>query len=953
MKKLFLIDAYAIIYRSYYAFIRNPRINSKGLNTSAIFGFVNTLEDVLKREKPSHIAVVFDPPGPTFRHEAFEAYKAQRESTPEDIKTSVPLIKKLIEAYRIPILEMPGYEADDLIGTLAKKAEQQDFEVYMLTPDKDFGQLVSDRIFMYRPRHNGGYEVMGPQEIREKYSLESHLQVIDLLGLMGDASDNIPGCPGVGEKTAIKLLQEFGSIDNLLANTDKLKGALKTKVESNKEQIEFSRFLATIKTDVPIELNEENLQLEDTDEDALKSLFEELEFRTMSANRFGKVFTSLPPDEVVPRISFAPPKNAHGQMSLFDEPEDVSPEVKSNQPKNTAAVTQDIEPVKSTGGFDNISTIEHDYQLVDTRTLRMNLISQLFMQKKVCFDTETTGVDVFEAEMVGLSFSFEEGKAFYVPLPANQAEAAEIIREFRPFFQNDQIVKIGQNIKFDMLMLSMYDIELKGPLFDTMIAHYVLQPELRHGMDYLAEVYLNYKTIHYDELVGGKGKKQLSLRDVDINLLKEYACEDADITFRLFRILEEKIRENNLEKLFYEIEMPLMKVLAQMETNGVRIDSDALKQSSVILTEEMNKLEAEILKIAEVNFNVSSPAQVGEVLFDRLKLDAKAKKTKTGQYSTSEDILEKLRSKHPIVGMILDYRGMKKLLSTYIDALPQLINAKTGKVHTSFNQTVTATGRLSSTNPNLQNIPIRDAQGKEIRKAFIPDQDAVFLSADYSQIELRIMAHLSGDKNMIDAFNNGYDIHTATAANIYKIPMEEVNADMRRKAKTANFGIIYGISVFGLAERLNISRAEAKELIDGYFVTFPQVKTYMDQAIQHAKRDGFVETIFGRKRFLSDINSQNSVVRGYAERNAINAPIQGSAADIIKIAMVRIHQKLITQNLQTKMTMQVHDELNFSVPENELEVIRKIVVEEMENAVKLQVPLIAECNTGKNWLEAH
>lgn len=953
MKKLFLIDAYAIIYRSYYAFIRNPRINSKGLNTSAIFGFVNTLEDVLKREKPSHIAVVFDPPGPTFRHEAFEAYKAQRESTPEDIKTSVPLIKKLIEAYRIPILEMPGYEADDLIGTLAKKAEQQDFEVYMLTPDKDFGQLVSDRIFMYRPRHNGGYEVMGPQEIREKYSLESHLQVIDLLGLMGDASDNIPGCPGVGEKTAIKLLQEFGSIDNLLANTDKLKGALKTKVESNKEQIEFSRFLATIKTDVPIELNEENLQLEDTNEDALKSLFEELEFRTMSANRFGKVFTSLPPDEVVPRISFAPPKNAHGQMSLFDEPEDVSPEVKSNQPKNTAAVTQDIEPVKSTGGFDNISTIEHDYQLVDTRTLRMNLISQLFMQKKVCFDTETTGVDVFEAEMVGLSFSFEEGKAFYVPLPANQAEAAEIIREFRPFFQNDQIVKIGQNIKFDMLMLSMYDIELKGPLFDTMIAHYVLQPELRHGMDYLAEVYLNYKTIHYDELVGGKGKKQLSLRDVDINLLKEYACEDADITFRLFRILEEKIRENNLEKLFYEIEMPLMKVLAQMETNGVRIDSDALKQSSVILTEEMNKLEAEILKIAEVNFNVSSPAQVGEVLFDRLKLDAKAKKTKTGQYSTSEDILEKLRSKHPIVGMILDYRGMKKLLSTYIDALPQLINAKTGKVHTSFNQTVTATGRLSSTNPNLQNIPIRDAQGKEIRKAFIPDQDAVFLSADYSQIELRIMAHLSGDKNMIDAFNNGYDIHTATAANIYKIPMEEVNADMRRKAKTANFGIIYGISVFGLAERLNISRAEAKELIDGYFVTFPQVKTYMDQAIQHAKRDGFVETIFGRKRFLSDINSQNSVVRGYAERNAINAPIQGSAADIIKIAMVRIHQKLITQNLQTKMTMQVHDELNFSVPENELEVIRKIVVEEMENAVKLQVPLIAECNTGKNWLEAH
>lgn len=953
MKKLFLIDAYAIIYRSYYAFIRNPRINSKGLNTSAIFGFVNTLEDVLKREKPTHIAVVFDPPGPTFRHEAYEAYKAQRESTPEDIKTSVPLIKKLIEAYRIPILEMPGYEADDLIGTLAKKAESKDFEIFMLTPDKDFGQLVTDKIFMYRPRHNGGYEVMGPQEVREKYSLESHLQVIDLLGLMGDASDNIPGCPGVGEKTAIKLLQEFGSIDNLLANTDLIKGALKIKIESNREKILFSRYLATIKTDVPIELNEASLQLESADEESLKTIFDELEFRTMSANRLGKVFSSLPPDEPISRVSFAPSKNEHGQMSLFDQPEELKPQEKSVRAKQIETETLQKNPVKTSGSFDNITTVNHDYQLVDSKILRMNLISQLFMQKKVCFDTETTGLDIFDSEMVGLSFCFEQGKAFYVPLPVNKNEATEIIREFRSFFQNDQIIKIGQNIKFDLLMLSMYEIQLNGPLFDTMIAHYVLQPELRHGMDYLAEVYLNYKTIHYDELIGGKGRKHQTLRDVELNLLKDYACEDADITFRLYEILENKIKENNLEQLFYEIEMPLMKVLAQMESNGVRIDSEALRHSSFILTEEMNKLEKEILRIVGVSFNVSSPAQVGEVLFEKLQLDTKAKKTKTGQYSTSEDILEKLRGKHPVVGMILDYRGLKKLLSTYIDALPQLINSKTGKVHTSFNQTVTATGRLSSTNPNLQNIPIRDAQGKEIRRAFIPEQNAVFLSADYSQIELRIMAHLSGDNNMINAFKNGYDIHTATAANIFKIPMEEVNADMRRKAKTANFGIIYGISVFGLAERLNISRAEAKELIEGYFESFPQVKVYMEQAIQHAKRNGYVETIFGRKRFLPDINSQNSIVRGYAERNAINAPIQGSAADIIKIAMVKIHQKLISANLKTKMTMQVHDELNFSVPEYELEIIRNIVVDEMENAVKLQVPLIAECNFGNNWLEAH
>jgi DNA polymerase-1 len=951
MKKLFLIDAYAIIYRSYYAFIRNPRINSKGLNTSAIYGFINTLEDLLKREKPTHIAVAFDPPGPTFRHEAYEQYKAQRESTPEDIRTAVPWIKKIIEAYHIPILEAPGFEADDLIGTIAQKAEQEDFQVFMLTPDKDFGQLVSEKIFMYRPRHNGGYEVMGPDEVKAKFDLDDHLQVIDLLGLMGDASDNIPGCPGVGEKTAVKLLKEFGSIDNLLNNTDQLKGALKTKVEENKDQILFSRYLATIKTDVPFVFDEEQLKTEDADEEQLKSLFNELEFRTMSANKFGNVFTSLPPDEPVSRVQFAAPKSAHGQMSLFDEPAPQKSD-KKEENKPATPLPNDIAPVQ-TGNFNSIHNTPHEYILVDDKVKRSHLISQLFMQKKVCFDTETTGIDVFNASLVGLSFCFEKGKAYYVSLPEDDTECRSILNEFRAFFQNEQIVKIGQNIKFDLLMLKMYDLQLGGPLFDTMIAHYLLQPELRHGMDYLAEIYLNYKTIHYDEMIGGKGKNQPGIRSVDIQLLKDYAAEDADITYQLFCILEQEITRHGLENLFYEIEMPLMKVLAQMEWNGVRIDSEALKQSSLILTEEMNTLESEIHHLVGREFNVSSPAQVGEVLFDQLNLDPKAKKTKTGQYSTSEDILEKIRSKHPVVGKILDYRGLRKLLSTYIDALPQLINPRTGKVHTSFNQTVTSTGRLSSTNPNLQNIPIRDAQGKEIRKAFIPDKGCVFLSADYSQIELRIMAHLSEDRNMIEAFNSGHDIHTATAANIYKIPMNEVNSDMRRKAKTANFGIIYGISVFGLAERLNISRAEAKELIDGYFVTFPRVKEYMDMAIQHAKRDGFVETIFGRKRYLSDINSQNSVVRGYAERNAINAPIQGSAADIIKIAMVKIHQRLISENLKTMMTLQVHDELNFSVPVDELLIVRALVVEEMENAVKLRVPLIADCNSGSNWLEAH
>ena len=949
MKKLFLIDAYAIIYRAYYAFIRNPRFNSKGLNTSAIFGFINTLEDVLKREKPTHIAVAFDPKGKTFRHEAYELYKAQREATPEDIRLAVPIIKNLIKAYNIPALEVPGYEADDVIGTVAKQAEQAGFEVFMLTPDKDYGQLVSDHIFMYRPKHTGGFETMGPDEVKAKYELDSHEQVIDLLGLMGDVSDNIPGCPGVGEKTAVKLLKEFGSIDALLLRTDELKGALKTKIEENKEQIIFSRFLATIKVDVPIAFDEKSLELEPRNEPELRALFDELEFRTMSA-KMSKPFTSLPPDQPISGIKSAKGKQS-SQMSLFD-----NEEIEENDSNEN--VTNPLEEVQElikapVSGLLSLANIPHKYILIDNKIKRSDLISRLFIQKSVCYDTETTGLDMFTSDLVGLSFCFTEGEAYYVSLPVDKTEAKEVLHEFKAFFENDRIEKIGQNMKFDLLMLLQYGIKLNGKLFDTMIAHYLVQPELRHGMDYLAEIYLNYRTIHFEDLVGTKGKSQSDIRSVELKKLCEYAAEDADVTFRLKQIFEKELKANGLENLFYEIEMPLMKVLATMEHTGVRIDSEALRQSSEILTGEMLILEEEIHKLAGYDFNVSSPMQVGEILFDRLKLDDKARKTKTGQYSTSEDVLEKIRSKHPIIGKILDYRGLKKLLSTYIDSLPLLISPVTGKVHTSYNQTVAVTGRLSSTNPNLQNIPIRDAQGKEIRKAFIPDADSMFLSADYSQIELRIMAHLSGDANMMEAFINGLDIHTATAAKIYKIPLNEVTTEMRRKAKTANFGIIYGISVFGLSDRLGIPRGEAKELIDGYFITYPDVKKYMDASILRAREMGYVETLLGRKRFLPDINSQNGVVRGFAERNAINAPIQGTAADIIKIAMVRIQKRLEQENLEARMTMQVHDELNFTVPTTELEKVRKIVIDEMEQAIQLRVPLIADCGIGDNWLKAH
>lgn len=934
MKKLFLLDAYALIYRAYYAFIKNPRINSKGLNTSAIFGFVNTLEDVLKRENPTHVAVAFDPSGPTFRHKMYKQYKANREETPEDIRKAVPIIKEIIEAYNIPVLQVQGFEADDVIGTLATKASNSGFEVYMMTPDKDYGQLVNEHCFMYKPKFGGNdFEVMGVEEIKKKFDLENTMQVIDYLGLVGDSSDNIPGCPGVGPVAATKLLKEFGSIENILKNTDKLKGALKDKIENNKEQIEFSRFLATIKIDVPIELEEEKLKLEKPNEDKLKALFVDLEFRNM-LNRFGSA-----PSQGENKTTAPSKKVDSQQTSLFG---DVNPK------------TQEIEVVASAySHLANASTTPHSYLPMETKEKRAELIAQLMAQTSVCFDTETTGLNVFDIELVGMSFCWEKGNAFYVPLSANQTEAQAIVDEFKPFFSSESIQKIGQNMKYDILVLSNYGVEIKGKLFDTMIAHYLLQPELRHGMDYLADIYLNYRTIHIEELIGSKGKNQLNMRSVDLDKITEYAAEDADITFQLKQILEKEIAENKIEHLLYDIEMPLMQVLAAMEKTGVLIDDFALKQSSEILTAEMNKIEKEVYQLAGFEFNVTSPKQVGEVLFDRLKVVEKAKKTKTGQYSTNEEVLENLRGKHPIVDKILDYRGLKKLLSTYIDALPALILKKTGKVHTSFNQTVTATGRLSSTNPNLQNIPIRDEQGREIRKAFIAEPNCVFLSADYSQIELRIMAHLSQDPNMIEAFLSGHDIHTATAAKIYHIPIDEVTGDMRRKAKTANFGIIYGISVFGLSERLAIPRSEAKELIDGYFETYPKVKEYMDKSIVTARENGWVETLFGRKRYLADINSHNAVVRGYAERNAINAPIQGTAADIIKIAMVNIHRRMQQEGVKSTLVLQVHDELNFNVLNSELDAMKKLVTEEMENAIELRVPLKVDVGVGDNWLVAH
>ena len=948
MDKLFLLDAYALIYRAYYALIKNPRINSKGFNTSAILGFVNTLEDVLKKENPTHIGVAFDPSGPTFRHEAYEQYKAQREETPEVIRLSVPIIKDIIRAYRIPILEVTGYEADDVIGTLATEAGKRGITTYMMTPDKDYGQLVSENVFMYRPKYGDKeFEVMGIEQVKAKFDIESPLQVIDMLGLMGDSSDNIPGCPGVGEKTAQKLIAQFGSIENLLANTDQLKGALKTKVETNKELITFSKFLATIKTDVPIELNLHELKRETPDEEALRKIFEEMEFRTLMERVFNREKGNSP-------IETPAPLKGSGQLSLFRGMEPVtSPKKANSQPNLFGEFTDEGQGDAEFSSLASLKNTEYDYQLIDNEEKRKEFLQIIKTKEFFSLDTETTGTDPITAELVGMSFSFAKNQAFYVPVPANRQEAEKIVNEFKEVLENPKTLKVGQNIKYDMTVLSNYGVEVQGPMFDTMIAHYVLQPELRHNMDYLAEIYLHYQTIHIEELIGSKGKNQGNMRDLSPEAVCNYACEDADITLQLKEVLEKELKENGAERLFYDIEMPLVPVLAYMERNGVCVDTEALKETSRHFTARMKQIEEEVHQMAGMEFNISSPKQVGEVLFDKLKITDKAKKTKTGQYVTSEEVLESLKNKHQIVEKILDYRGLKKLLSTYIDALPQLINPRTGKIHTSFNQTVTATGRLSSSNPNLQNIPIRNEDGKEIRKAFIPEEGCEFFSADYSQIELRIMAHLSGDKNMIEAFQEGDDIHASTASKVYKIGIDEVTREQRSKAKTANFGIIYGISVFGLAERMNVPRSEAKELIEGYFQTYPQVKEYMDMSIAKARENGYIETIFGRKRFLPDISSHNAVVRGYAERNAINAPIQGSAADIIKVAMINIYRRFKDEDIRSKMILQVHDELNFSVYPEEKEKVQHIVIEEMEKAYAMQVPLRADCGWGKNWLEAH
>lgn len=920
MSKLFLIDAYALIYRSYYAFIRAPRINSKGLNTSAVMGFCNTLNEVLNKEKPTHIGVAFDH-GKTFRHDAFPEYKAQREETPEDIKLSVPIIKDVLAAMNIPILQVDGFEADDIIGTLATKAGAEGVETYMLTPDKDYGQLVRSNVFMYKPRHGGGYDIIGESEIEEKYGIPTPAQVIDLLALMGDSADNFPGCPGVGEKTAVKLINQFGNIDNMLNHTDELKGKMREKVENAVDDIKMSKFLATIRTDVPIELNLDELVVTSPDEKKLTELFTELEFKTL-ANKF------LKKDKPVQ-------KEVKTQLDLFQE---FAPE-SSEAPKNAS--------------FESHKTVSHKYELIDNE-MDMRRICDFFLTKqKLSFDTETTSTDAISAELVGLSFAVEPFKAFYVPVPENREEAMKVLEIFRPVYESERILKVGQNVKYDLEVLANYGIELKGEMFDTMIAHYLLQPELRHNMDYMAEVYLNYQTIHIDELIGPRGKNQKSMRDVPPADVCEYASEDADITLQLYNTLEPKLKESDLYPLFRDIEMPLVRVLAEMEMNGVLIDTNALKETSVAFTERMLELERKIYEEAGEEFNISSPRQVGDILFEKLKIVEKAKKTKTGQYVTSEEVLQQLKNKAPIVSNILAYRGLKKLLGTYVDALPKLINPRTGHIHTSFNQTVTATGRLSSSDPNLQNIPVRGEDGKDIRRCFIPEPGCLFFSADYSQIELRVMAHLSNDANMIEAFREGHDIHTATAAKIYKESLDSVTRDQRTKAKRANFGIIYGITMFGLAQNLDIERSEAKQLIDGYFATYPQVHEYMEQSKEMARKNGYAETFLHRRRYLPDINSHNATVRNFAERNAINAPIQGSAADIIKVAMVRIYSRFKRENIRSKMILQVHDELNFSVLPEEKDLVERIVIEEMQNAYALRVPLIADCGWGKNWLEAH
>ena len=922
MKTLYLLDAYALIFRAYYALIRSPRINSKGQNTSAVYGFVNTLNDVINTEKPDYIGIAFDPQGGTFRHKEFTEYKAQREATPEDIRWAVPVIKDIIRAFNIPILEVENYEADDVIGTLATKGAAAGLEVHMVTPDKDYAQLVGDNIFMRKPGHNvGGMEKLGTAEVCEKYGISSTSQVIDLLGLMGDSADNVPGCPGVGEKTAVKLITQFGGIDGLLSHTDQLKGAIKKKVEENVEKIRLSKYLVTIKTDVPIDLDLDALRLCDPNEEALRQIYQSLEFRNFIKRLDEKAGNATP--------------NMPFQPDLF------------------ASIQDDEQEVSKKSILSDLSSTPHEYFLIDTEEDAKRICEYFLTFDVLSLDTETTSVDALKAELVGLSFAVEGGKAWYVAVPRETEKARRMVEIFRPVYESRKIRKVGQNLKYDLTVLQSYGIHLQAPMFDTMLAHYLIQPELRHNMDILAETYLQYRTIHIEELIGPKGKSQKNMADLSPTDIRDYACEDADVTLRLMHPLQKELEENGLTSVFNDIEMPLMPVLAKMERNGVRLNTETLKETGHHFEARMHQLEEEIFSIVGHSFLLTSPRQVGEVLFDELHLDEKAKKTKSGQYSTSEEVLEKLKDRSPVVEKILQHRALKKLLSTYIDALPKLINPATGHIHTSFNQAVTATGRLSSSNPNLQNIPVRGEDGREIRKAFVPDEGCLFFSADYSQIELRIMAHLSGDEHLISDFCEGKDIHAATASRVFHKPLDEVTRDERRKAKTANFGIIYGISAFGLAERMEVSRTEAKELISNYFSTYPKVKDYMNKSVEVARERGYILTEFGRRRYLPDIHSRNAVVRGYAERNAVNAPIQGTAADIIKLAMVRIDRRFEEEGIRSKMILQVHDELNFSVIPEEMEKVRAIVINEMESAYKMSVPLIADCGEGDNWLEAH
>ena len=935
MGKLFLLDAYAIIFRSYYAFLKRPTINSKGLNTSPVLGFCNTLKEILDKEKPNYLGVAFDK-GKTFRHEAFPAYKAQRQETPEDIKLSVPIIQDILRAMNIPILIAEGFEADDVIGTLATQAGQAGVETYMLTPDKDYGQLIQKNVFMFRPRHGGGYDKIGEHDIEEKYGIPNATNVIDLLALMGDSADNYPGCPGVGEKTAAKLINQFGTTENLLAHTDEIKGKIREKVENAKEDIKMSKFLATIRTDVPIELDLDKLKVTEPDANKLREIFNNLEFKRFTERFLGKQEAKAPQQ---------PDLFGNGAIARNDA---------IMQLNNSATTQQDNdENEKLPKELSNINTVEHDYRLITSKEDAKQLCDRLMESRIVSLDTETDSTNAIDAELVGLSFSMKEHEAFYVAIPAPREEAQEMVDIFKPLYENPNILKIGQNIKYDYEVLRNYGIDIQGKMFDTMLAHYVWHPELRHNMDYMAETLLGYQTVHIEELIGQKGKNQKNMRDLNPDDVYEYAAEDADITLQLRNVLEQKLDEVDARRLFEDIEMPLVKVLADMEINGVRLDTDQLKETQKVFTDRMNQYERHAYEEAGQEFNISSPRQVGDILFGKMQLVEKPKKTKTGQYVTSEEVLQQLSGKAPIVDDILNYRGMKKLLGTYVEALPKLIDTKDQHIHTSFNQAITATGRLSSSDPNLQNIPVRDDDGKEIRKCFIPDEGCRWFSADYSQIELRIMAHLSGDDNMIEAFREGFDIHRATASKIWKEPMQDVSDAQRKKAKQANFGIIYGITAFGLAQRMDISNKEARQLIDDYFHTFPKVHQYMEQAKENAREKGYAETMFGRRRYLPDIKSGNNTVRGFAERNAINAPIQGSEADIIKIAMIRIWRRFKAENLRSKMILQVHDELNFSVYPDEEKKVQEIVMQEMQNAVNLSVPLTADSGWGDNWLEAH